>query len=176
MTQLRLLSSDYQENDLVAVLFENSNTTKNNTSRDDEDEGKQNEVDSKNNNNNKNLLTRCRLCVVTAEGGVIPLCQRTDDVETDLYADPREYYNDDNKRTFWMTQISNQHVLRMYGEGFYGQRPVPSLGGGPGYGADADEVWSIDQTQLDMILTDGVVLPELDIGIAHGEKARAGAF
>jgi hypothetical protein len=73
--------------------------------------------------------------------------------------------------------------VQYYGVGWYGQRPVPSLGGGPGYGAEADEIWSIDEDVLEQILSgeeddDGVVvdLPVIDVGMAHGEKARGGAL
>ena len=66
--------------------------------------------------------------------------------------------------------------MKLYGEGYYGQRPVPSLGGGPGYGAEADEVWSVTEDLLEEVRRDGVELPILDVGIAHGEKARGGSF
>ena len=56
-------------------------------------------------------------------------------------------------------------------EGWYGQRPVPSLGGGPGYGAEAQEIWSVDEDTLLKLEEDSVELPILDMGIAHGEKA-----
>ena len=44
------------------------------------------------------------------------------------------------------------------------------------YGAEADEIWSIDETLLEQLEEDGVQLPILDVGIAHGEKARGGAY
>ena len=72
--------------------------------------------------------------------------------------------------------MSDASVVKVYGEAMYGQRPVPSLGGGPGYGAEADDVWSLDTDILEQIQLDGVVLPVLDTGPSHGEKARAGAF
>ena len=72
--------------------------------------------------------------------------------------------------------MADDDVTRTYGEGWYGQRPVPSLGGGPGYGAEADSVWSVDEDVLERLQEDGVDLPVLDVGIAHGEKARGGAF
>ena len=53
---------------------------------------------------------------------------------------------------------------------------MPSLGGGPGYGADAQEIWSIEEEILTKLAEDGVELPILDVGIAHGEKARGGFF
>ena len=111
-----------------------------------------------------------RFCVVRPDLTVSPLCQHEDDVETDLFIDPRCYED-----TFW-EEASDDHVRGTYGEGWYGQRPVPSLGGGPGYGADAQEIWSIDQELLERVFGDGVELPVLDIGIAHGEKARGGSF
>ena len=63
-----------------------------------------------------------RLCAVNPERGVIPLCIRQNDVETDLFADPREYAD-----KFW-EDLSDENVTCRFGEGFYGQRPVPSLG------------------------------------------------
>ena len=122
-----------------------------------------------------------RLCAVRYDGSVAPLCIRADDVETDLLVDPREY-----DTSFWSSEKeltddcvvspSGNDESKTYGEGFYGQRPVPSLGGGPGYGAEADDCWSVDEDLLERVRQDGVLLPVLDMGIAHGEKARAGAF
>ena len=72
--------------------------------------------------------------------------------------------------------------MQYYGVGWYAQRPVPSLGCGPGYGAEADEIWSIDEDVLEQILSEdddgGVVvdLPVIDVGMAHGEKARGGLY
>jgi len=74
------------------------------------------------------------------------------------------------------SRVADENVAGTYGEGFYGQRPVPSLGGGPGYGAQADEIWSVEENMLDKIRADGVELPVLDVGIAHGEKARGGSY
>jgi hypothetical protein len=114
--------------------------------------------------------TRPRLCVVRSDGIVFPLCTREDDVETDLFADPREYDN-----VHWTTR-KDDDVIGRYGEGFYGQRPVPSLGGGPGYGAPANEIWSISDSTLVQIMADHVEVPKLNVGIAHGERARGGGF
>jgi len=72
-----------------------------------------------------------RLCSVQPDRTVCPLCQRADDVETDLFADPREF-----DKSVWQ-DVTDDQITGTYGEGFYGQRPVPSLGGGPGYGAQA---------------------------------------
>ena len=36
--------------------------------------------------------------------------------------------------------------------------------------------WSIDETVVELLAKDGVELPLLDVGIAHGEKARGGSF
>ena len=111
-----------------------------------------------------------RLCAVKPDGSVVPLCLKEDDVATDLFTDPREYAS-----RYW-SDPEDTHVMKLYGEGYYGQRPVPSLGGGPGYGAEADEVWSVTEDLLDEVRRDGVELPILDVGIAHGEKARGGSF
>ena len=137
------LSNKFLEGDLVAVVYPGDNNT----------------------------VTPLRLCVVRDDGSVTPLCTRQDDVETDLFADPRQY-----SVLFWQANVTDELVQGSYGEGFYGQRPVPSLGGGPGYGADADEVWSVTETTLQQVRDDQVDLPVLDVGIAHGEKARGGFF
>ena len=134
---LCLLSSDYLENDLLAIA-----TTPDSPPR---------------------------LCSVKPDGTVWPLCQREDDVETDLFADPREY-----DKEVWQ-DVTDDQISGTYGEGWYGQRPVPSLGGGPGYGAEANEIWSVTEDLIEQIREDGVDLPVLDVGIAHGEKARGGS-
>jgi hypothetical protein len=134
------LSSDYLENDLLAIRLSSDSDAPS------------------------------RLCAVKSDGTVSPLCQREDDVETDLFVDHREFSN-----KAWQA-ITDDQVTGTYGEGWYGQRPIPSLGGGPGYGAEADEVWSVSEEQIETVREDGVDLPVLDVGIAHGEKARGGAF
>ena len=111
-----------------------------------------------------------RLCVVRPDNTVVPLCQHEDDVETDLFIDPRCY-----DESYW-ENVDDENVVGTYGEGWYGQRPVPSLGGGPGYGAEAQEIWSVDENLLEKLEEENVDLPILDMGIAHGEKARGGAF
>ena len=116
-----------------------------------------------------------RLCVVRPDQTVVPLCVHEDDVETDLWIDPREM-QDEERSNYWTLEVTDDDVTHTYGEGWYGQRPVPSLGGGPGYGAEADEIWSIDDDVLESIRSDGVELPTLDVGIAHGEKARGGSL
>ena len=45
-----------------------------------------------------------------------------------------------------------------------------------GYGAEADDVWSVSEELIEQVREDGVELPILDVGIAHGEKARGGSF
>lgn len=110
-----------------------------------------------------------RLCVVRPDGTVLPLCTHEDDVETDLFTDPR------SSLSFW-SKLTDEDVQGTYGEGWYGQRPVPSLGGGPGYGAEADEIWSVDEDLFEKLEADSVDLPKLDVGISHGEKARGGAY
>jgi hypothetical protein len=145
LTRQNLLSNNYLENDLLAI-----DTTSSSSSLGEK--------------------IKPRLCVVRPDGTVYPLCRREDDVETDLFVDPREFAN-----RYW-SEVTDEQVIGTYGEGWYGQRPVPSLGGGPGYGAEADEIWSIDVALIEQIGVDGVDLPVIDMGIAHGEKARAGAF
>ena len=146
------LSSEYLENDLVAIQIPPK----------DGDGGV--DVSSITADNSP------RLCVVRPDGGVYPLCYHEDDVETDLFVDPRV------SSQAWTEDVTDDDVTSTYGEGWYGQRPVPSLGGGPGYGAEADPVWSVDEDVLERLQEDGVDLPVLDVGIAHGEKARGGAF
>jgi len=111
-----------------------------------------------------------RLCAVKPDGGVAPLCIHAGDAETDLFYDPREFSS-----KVW-DAVTDEMLCGVYGEGFYGQRPVPSLGGGPGYGADADELWTVSETQLEQVKASGVEIPVIDVGIAHGEKARGGFF
>ena len=145
------LSGEYLENDLVAIRIPPN-----------DDDG--------DNDSSATADSSPRLCVVRPDGGVYPLCYHEDDVETDLFVDPRASSQP------WTEDVADDDVSSTYGEGWYGQRPVPSLGGGPGYGAEADPVWSVDEDVLERIQEDGVDLPVLDVGIAHGEKARGGAF
>ena len=112
-----------------------------------------------------------RLCVVRPDNTVLPLCRHLDDVETELFVDQRCYGD-----TSWWEGVVDERVVGRYGEGGYGQRPVPSLGGGPGYGAEASEIWSVPEELLEQLGEDGVGLPVLDVGIAHGEKARGGSY
>mmetsp|Transcript_27886 Transcript_27886/g.32527 ORF Transcript_27886/g.32527 Transcript_27886/m.32527 type:complete len:188 (-) Transcript_27886:4-567(-) len=145
---LAALSNQYFENDLVAII--NPKSPPNN----EEDEKE-----------NKPIL-----CVVRPDGGVHTLCQHEDENETDLYIDPR------TSNESWSDDVNDDDVVETYGEGWYGQRVVPSLGGGPGYGATADDIWSVDIEVLEKARDDGVIIAVLDLGIAHGEKARGGAI
>ncbi|KAG7349018.1 hypothetical protein IV203_011615 [Nitzschia inconspicua] len=147
---LSALSDAYLENDLVSVRVP-SRLLVSNPTISQKDDGR-------------------RFCVVRPDATVVPLCRHEDDVETDLFIDPRTL-ND----KFWQ-DITDDLIDKTYGEGWYGQRPVPFLGGGPGYGAEADEIWSIDEPILSQLEDDGVELPVLNVGIAHGEKARGGAY
>jgi hypothetical protein len=149
--------NNYLENDLISIQI--------NTGGDDDDD------------NSSSI--RPKLYVVTSpDGTVSPLCTHEDDNLTDLYLDPRcvdeETTIDDIKNN------NNEHVtttiIKYYGEGWFAQRVVPSLGGGPGYGAEANSVWSIEENILDELIDDNVNIPILDMGIAHGEKARGGAI
>lgn len=108
-----------------------------------------------------------RLYVVRPDATITPLCTHADDNPTDLYVDPRSKDGID---------IDDENVIKYYGEGWYSQRVVPSLGGGPGYGAEADDVWSVEEQVIEQLTTDLVEIPTLDLGIAHGEKARGGAI
>jgi hypothetical protein len=114
--------------------------------------------------------TSLRLCVIRNQQYVFPLVRHEDDVETDLFLDPKHAESNISLRDFEVEK------LPYYGVGWYGQRPVPSLGGGPGYGAPANEIWTIEQDMLDKCLEDGVKIPYIDVGMAHGEKARGGAL
>ena len=51
---------------------------------------------------------------------------------------------------------------------FYGQLPVPSLGGGVGYGATAVECWTLVRDQV----PDGVDVPVSDAGVAPWTHQR----
>lgn len=97
-------------------------------------------------------------------GEVSPLCFRADDNEADLFFDPREVSNG-----IWKS-VTDDMVTGTFGERFYGQRPVPSLGGGSGY------AWTVSEDQIGAIQASGIDLPILDVGISHGEKARGGSF
>jgi hypothetical protein len=108
-----------------------------------------------------------RLYVVRPDATITPLCTHADDNPTDLYVDPRSKDGID---------IDDENIIKYYGEGWYSQRVVPSLGGGPGYGAEADDVWSVEEQVIEQLTTDLVEVPTLDLGIAHGEKARGGAI
>ena len=160
-----LLSNDkYLENDLVSIYLPIEYTS----------------IimgDDNNNNNNNDSSEKCTspiLCVVRPDGGINPLCIHEDDNENDLFIHPKLAYT-----SWWINQqdnINDNDIVSTYGEGWYGQRVVPSLGGGPGYGASADDVWTVDEEVLEKVKGDGVIIPVLDLGMAHGEKARGGAI
>ena len=107
---------------------------------------------------------------MTQYGEVAPLCVRAAENENDLFFDPREASNG-----VWKS-VTDDMVTGTFGEGFYGRRPVPCLGGGPGYGAQADELWTVSEDQLNAIREADIDLPVLDLGISHGEKARGGSL
>lgn len=102
-TTLPALSDDYLENDLVAV-----------------------KVPERLLADKESSSCTTRFCVVRPDATVAPLCRHEDDVDTDLFVDPRTMGD-----AFW-SQVSDEDISQHYGEGWYGQRPVPSLGGGPG--------------------------------------------
>ncbi|KAL7440197.1 hypothetical protein ACHAXH_007255 [Discostella pseudostelligera] len=136
--------------------------------------------------NNITSMPQLRLCVIRNQDYVFSLLQHEDDVETDLYLDPRHLEKEirySDVVNWFSERINNDSMTEQglleqyyYGVGWYVQRPVPSLGGGPGYGADAMEVWSVDYDALERLKEDGVHIPVIDLGIAHGEKARGGAL
>ena len=150
-SHLRALSK-YFENDLVSVSISYK--------EDDEEEG-QLQVQA------QVQTPRAQLFVVQPDLTLAQLCTHADDNPTDLWIDPRTPNN---------IVVEDDEIIKCYGEGWYSQRVVPSLGGGPGYGAEADPIWSIDEDVLEEMQGDGVEVPSLDLGIAHGEKARGGAI
>lgn len=150
LISLRLLSNKYLENDLVSIRIP---------------EKLKSELDSLDDDFSSIL------CVVRPDGGIHPLCIHEDDNENDLFVHPKLAY-----LPWTDEEISDDEVQSIYGEGWYGQRVVPSLGGGPGYGAEADDVWTVDEDVLKQVRDDNVIIPILDLGIAHGEKARGGAI
>jgi hypothetical protein len=171
--------TELADDDLIALPFDGylSSTT---SSSSDEEENEANKL-------------QLRLCVIRNQQYIYPLIRHEDDVETDLFLDPRCMENEISLQDilqWWNGINSNEeeeeegeiNEVKYYGVGWYGQRPVPSLGGGPGYGAEADEIWSIDDDTLEQILSEedgdgvGVDLPVIDVGMAHGEKARGGAL
>ena len=127
-------------------------------------------------------MQQMRLCVIRNSEYIYPLIRHEDDVETDLFLDPRHMEEQillTDLIKYYKQQIPSEQMIEVpyYGVGWYGQRPVPSLGGGPGYGAEADEVWSIEEDVLEALLEEGEVeIPVIDVGMAHGEKARGGAL
>mmetsp|Transcript_11816 Transcript_11816/g.18147 ORF Transcript_11816/g.18147 Transcript_11816/m.18147 type:complete len:216 (-) Transcript_11816:122-769(-) len=163
------------DDDLVALPFDGYLTTISSSSSSSHDEDEAN--------------LKLRLCVIRNQQYIYPLIRHEDDVETDLFLDPRciekqiclkdilQWWNGSTINESNNNDGKVMAELQYYGVGWYGQRPVPSLGGGPGYGAEADEVWSIDEDVLEQLLSeDGVDLPVIDVGMAHGEKARGGAL
>ena len=136
---------------------------------------------------------------------ILPLVRHEDDVETDLFLDPRFVDHGDvalvDVLNYWSRHRNNssdkeedannsnsneekkkeEEEVPYYGVGWYGRRRS-------GYGAQADEIWSIDEDVLESILLEEeeennnnnnnkvVAIPIIDVGMAHGEKARGGAL
>jgi hypothetical protein len=100
---LSALSNAYLENDLVSVKVPPRLlvTDNNNKKEPDMDHG-------------------YRFCVVRQDSTVVPLCRHEDDVETDLFIDPRTLADQ-----YWQ-KVTDDTIGKTYGEGWYGQRPVPS--------------------------------------------------
>lgn len=146
LTRRNLLSDSFLEGDLVAVRIEPATSSEGGSD-----------------------ANRPRLCVVRPDGGVHALCTREGDVETDLFIDPRVDPTGQDG-------VVDGDIAGTYGEGWLGQRPVPSLGGGPGYGAEADDVWSTDDSVLEKLKEDGVELPVLDLASRMAKKLEGGPF
>lgn len=72
-----------------------------------------------------------RLCVIRNQQYVFPLVRHEDDVETDLFLDPKYADSNISLQDF---ELDGVEKLPYYGVGWYGQRPVPSLGGGGHHG------------------------------------------
>ena len=106
-----------------------------------------------------------RLCVIRNQQYVFPLVRHEDDVETDLFLDPKYADSNISLQDF---EFDGVEKLPYYGVGWYGQRE--------GYGAPASEIWTIEEDMLEKCLEDGVEIPFIDVGMAHGEKARGGAL
>ena len=170
-TTMMMQPADLADDDLIALPFDAYITSSSPTSSTKSTETEPNQQQFK-----------MRLCVIRNHQYIYPLIRHEDDVETDLFLDPRfvnrEITLDDMLDYCTSNNMNDNDVDRYkyYGVGWYGQRPVPSLGGGPGYGAEADEVWSVDEDVLEEILNDSVDIPVIDVGMAHGEKARGGAL
>jgi hypothetical protein len=104
---LSALSEAYLENDLVSVKVPSRLQV----------------MDSNNNENNNEQDTDnygYRFCVVHRDATVVPLCRHEDDVETELFIDPRMLRDE-----YWQ-EVTDDAIGKTYGEGWYGQRPVPS--------------------------------------------------
>ena len=70
-------------------------------------------------------------------------------------------------------------VVKCYGEAWYPQRVVPSLGGGLGYVTEPKQILFGRSKMMDVLqqlVDDKVDIPVLDMGIAHGKKVRGGAI
>lgn len=169
-TAMMMQPVDLADDDLIALPFDTYITSSSTTSSTKTTETEPNQQQFK-----------MRLCVIRNQQYIYPLIRHEDDVETDLFLDPRFVHREitlDDMLDYCKSNNINDavHQYKYYGVGWYGQRPVPSLGGGPGYGAEADEVWSVDEDVLEEILNDSVDIPVIDVGMAHGEKARGGAL
>eukprot|EP00536_Pseudo-nitzschia_multiseries_P019602 jgi/Psemu1/61763/gm1.61763_g len=107
-----------------------------------------------------------RLCVVTQYGGIAPLCTHEDDNPTDLHVDPRVKSNSNvnGGDEIDSENIDDSCVVSVTGRGIIRS------------GSSRPWVVDPDEDVLEEIMKDGVHVPSLDMGIAHGEKARGGAL
>jgi hypothetical protein len=90
-------------------------------------------------------------------------------VKTDLFVNPR------NPNKFF-EDLMEDIITGTCGDVFCGQRSVPSLGGGPGYCAPADEIWSVGEEILEQVRADGVDLPTIDSGLLTARKHEKGCI
>lgn len=80
------------------------------------------------------------LAVVDGPKEACLLCLR--DPET------REWYRDNRSDATVLRGLTRESLLQVVENASYSQRNIPSLGGGVGYGADAEDCWLIEEKDL----------------------------
>jgi hypothetical protein len=80
------------------------------------------------------------LAVVDGPNEASLLCLR--DPET------REWYRDNRSDATVLRGVTTENLLQVIENVSYSQRNIPSLGGGVGYGADAEDCWLIEEKDL----------------------------